>query len=940
MSQLHAAIFCHDDNTYLDAVLLALQDVPVTAFISRVAWGKQAPGDWESTVAICESRGADVQLGDWDSEDMQRVHALEWARQNSVEFLLIPDSDEILSKELLASLHKIASVDLADVVHCTMDTFWKSPEYVIRPRERLLPPILVKPATCQHVHLREYRGQKPLLLPAEHGVLFHMSYAGPESRILRKIQSWGHKDEVAPNWLSSIWNRWNQERTLQNLHPTHPEAYRWAERIHIHPELEPAWQAYLAACAGNDPLHQEEFLWSKGKEQPTLSVVIPLHGGEEDIRLCLESLSNSNYPIHEVIVVDDASPDGAAKVAKSFGRVRLIKNSKNEGFARTCNTGAAAATGELLLLLNSDTIVPKHSIALMVHSLLRSGTNGAVGPRSNNIGHFQPIASTYSTLDGIELFAEDQIECAPGDTEHDMLVGFSLLIRKSTWEEVGEFDTRFGTGMFEDNDLCHRLRREGYRLILCNRAFVHHKGHASLDRANTNKEELFEKNFSLYCQKWEEDIESGFASGLAGAQSERIRFDESRKPEILKGQIQSLAAKANISLCMIVKNEERVLADCLNSASKFFSQVIVVDTGSTDATKEIAEKHGAQVHEIVWPDSFSGARNESLRHATGDWICWLDADDTLPARSGEAILRAVIAAPPQIGGLVLPVRFVNDDPEYGTTVDHVKVFRNVPGIAFEGRIHEQILGSIRAAGFDVARTQAEVLHTGYDTSEEGQQRKRERDAKLLLLDLEDRPDHPFVLFNLGMTAHYNTEHEDAAEWLQRSIAVSGANESHIRKAYALWAVSVRELGDSEKALEIVGEGLKATPDDPELLFHLGLLSSSLSRYEESAKAYERLLETGRGMHFSSIDSGLFGFKTFHNLAWVYWNMKNYASARENFLKAMESNPRYLHSVFDLFRISLEVGDFDTARQCIEHVRSIEGESPNVAGMQRDLNVGG
>ena len=114
----------------------------------------------------------------------------------------------------------------------------------------------------------------------------------------------------------------------------------------------------------------------------------------------------------------------------------------------------------------------------------------------------------------------------------------------------------------------------------------------------------------------------------------------------------------------------------------------------------------------------------------------------------------------------------------------------------------------------------------------------------------------------------------------------------------------------------------------------------LSRYEESAKAYERLLESGRGMHFSSIDSGLFGFKTFHNLAWVYWNMKNYSSARENFLKAMESNPRYLHSVFDLFRISLEVGDLDTARQCVEHVRTIEGDSPNVAGMQRDLKTNG
>lgn len=175
---------------------------------------------------------------------------------------------------------------------------------------------------------------------------------------------------------------------------------------------------------------------------------------------------------------------------------------------------------------------------------------------------------------------------------------------------------------------------------------------------------------------------------------------------------------------MIVKNESRVLADCLRSAKPFFTQIIVVDTGSSDDTIQIAKEFGAEVVEFPWPESFAFARNESLRYAKGDWVCWLDADDTLPFSSGEQIIDAVLSVPLQIGGLVMPIRFVNDDPEFGTQVDHVKVFRNKQGFFFEGRIHEQVLPSIREKGFDVTRIGAEVLHTGYDVSEEGQARKR------------------------------------------------------------------------------------------------------------------------------------------------------------------------------------------------------------------------
>src|SRR3979411_386218 len=86
---------------------------------------------------------------------------------------------------------------------------------------------------------------------------------------------------------------------------------------------------------------------------------------------------------------------------------------------------------------------------------------------------------------------------------------------------------------------------------------------------------------------------------------------------------------ARVSLCMIVKNEAANLPACLASIQGLPPEIVVVDTGSTDHTRDIALQFGAKVYDFPWVDSFAAARNESLKHATGDWIFWLDADDRL-----------------------------------------------------------------------------------------------------------------------------------------------------------------------------------------------------------------------------------------------------------------------------------------------------------------------
>ena len=97
-----------------------------------------------------------------------------------------------------------------------------------------------------------------------------------------------------------------------------------------------------------------------------------------------------------------------------------------------------------------------------------------------------------------------------------------------------------------------------------------------------------------------------------------------------------------ISLCMIVKDEEKVLKRCLDSAVSFADEIIIVDTGSSDSTKKIAETYTKKVYDFTWNDDFSAARNEAFRHAEMDYCMWLDADDIVSEPEQKKIQRLIL----------------------------------------------------------------------------------------------------------------------------------------------------------------------------------------------------------------------------------------------------------------------------------------------------------
>jgi tetratricopeptide (TPR) repeat protein len=320
-----------------------------------------------------------------------------------------------------------------------------------------------------------------------------------------------------------------------------------------------------------------------------------------------------------------------------------------------------------------------------------------------------------------------------------------------------------------------------------------------------------------------------------------------------------------VSLCMIVKNEEQNLADCLGSVADLVDETIVIDTGSTDRTVEVAQQLGAKVYSFAWVDSFAAARNESLRHATGDWVFWLDADDRLDAENRQRLGTLFANLPSENVAFVMKCLCLPDAvSRRSTAVDHIRLFRRHPELRWRYRVHEQILGSIRALGGTVRWSDVVIHHTGYQDPAL-RQRKLHRDQRLLMMEHAENPDDPFVMFNLGMILHEMQRPGEALGYLSESLRKSHPSDSIVRKLYALISQCQRQVGRLEEALATCREGRMHYPFDLELLFHESVVLKEMGDANGSEACLLHVLFAQEKEHFASVNPALRAIAR-HNLA--------------------------------------------------------------------------
>lgn len=296
-----------------------------------------------------------------------------------------------------------------------------------------------------------------------------------------------------------------------------------------------------------------------------------------------------------------------------------------------------------------------------------------------------------------------------------------------------------------------------------------------------------------------------------------------------------------ISLCMIVRNEERHITSALTSAKHLVDEMVVVDTGSTDDTIGKAKEFGAKIYSFPWRKDFSAARNFGLTKAAGSWIFVLDADERVEDHTGGKIRKSLPSVPED--GFYVPIyNYLNAWGEILHT-HGLRLFRNNPQYRFRGKIHEQVLPSILELNSQAQIGWADLTihHLGYREEEFTAQDKAKRNLEILLG--QPAKNDPFYCLNLGTEYLRLKKYSEAEAHLKKGWELakrSGA--SYVHWLLLRLIACLHWQGKNQEAINFCQQGLKMFPDYPDLYYYYGVC---LAKHGDTAQASHVLL-TGLG----------------------------------------------------------------------------------------------
>jgi glycosyltransferase involved in cell wall biosynthesis len=297
---------------------------------------------------------------------------------------------------------------------------------------------------------------------------------------------------------------------------------------------------------------------------------------------------------------------------------------------------------------------------------------------------------------------------------------------------------------------------------------------------------------------------------------------------------------------MIVKNEEQLLARCLESVKDVVDEIIIVDTGSDDGTLAIAATYQASIIQHNWQNNFALARNVGLEHATGEWILVLDADEELESQT-RAEIRSVIANT-DADGIQMRVRsfMPAGDLQKYDDVHITRLFRNRPEFRYEQVIHEQIQPAIKHNGGTVLGTELTILHYGYARrTVQGRDSRAIRNLKLLENALAASPNDPYLQFQIGVTHKSLGNQELAYASLRKVLDMDYQTLSNavLDKLYMKLAQSALAKNEYSSAVEYAKASLARNPNNVISLYVISLTYMFQGNIEEAYRYFRRIRQS-------------------------------------------------------------------------------------------------
>ena len=349
--------------------------------------------------------------------------------------------------------------------------------------------------------------------------------------------------------------------------------------------------------------------------------------------------------------------------------------------------------------------------------------------------------------------------------------------------------------------------------------------------------------------------------------------------------------RPRLTVCMVVRDEEARLARCLASVREVADEIVVVDTGSTDHSVEVARNHGARVFDEPWRDDWAAARNAALDRATGDWALAINADQTLDPGS-QAEVRRLIDHDARHGYLLRQLDYRDEMGDASVVERQVtRLFPVHPAIRYRGRIREQVISldpemALRLEPCGV------VLHDDGNRAAEARRRKAERAAAILERVIAESPDDAWRTFHLGAAYAALGRHGDAERTLRRAIAAGadGADRLYLLSARAMLAAMLIQQDRAAEASVVCEEAIALAPSFAEAWGTLGAAELRLGHAETARVAFERALASHAFGGFPIVDRAASGWRAWLGLGQAERMAGRHVDATRCFERALALNP--------------------------------------------------
>ena len=316
-----------------------------------------------------------------------------------------------------------------------------------------------------------------------------------------------------------------------------------------------------------------------------------------------------------------------------------------------------------------------------------------------------------------------------------------------------------------------------------------------------------------------------------------------------------------LTLCMIVKNEESNLKNCLLNISSYVDEIVIVDTGSTDNTKSIASEYTDKIYDYAWCNDFSKARNFSISKASKDWVLILDADENIDLFDRENVSKFISSVNNKIGRIDL-INVMEAPTGINRQQEKVSRLFNRRFYKYEGIIHEQII-SINNCLIKTDDIAIRVEHIGYTKQELSRTNKLDRNINLLNEAIKSNPDDSYLYYQLGKSYYAYKEYEKSDVFFEKALSYKiNYNLEYVVNLIETYGYSLINSSKYSEALKLIK--YEKHYNNADFYFLMGHIYMNNSKFDLAVEYFLKCT----AFNFSKVQ-GVTTYLAYYNIGVIY-----------------------------------------------------------------------